>query len=155
MNRKLSIFVFVCEIVTLVLFTTLFVLFTGSFADLLVKEGMSIPGKGFIYIFAVILYLPVLVILLMSLKIPDLIKSDRIFTNRTAWILSTISFFMLVEAVLILIASSFLLTQGEKTVSLLLLMTDIVALALTFLLRVLSEFIKSAAILKEEADLTL
>lgn len=108
-----------------------------------------------VWAYGALLTIPCAVILLMALRLPGAVQNDRIFTADTAALLSRIALIFCVDCILLLGAVILLLIAGELLVSPLLAIVDLIGFALAFLLHILADYVRRAAILKEEADATL
>ncbi|MBQ2707913.1 MAG: DUF2975 domain-containing protein [Clostridia bacterium] len=141
-------------------FTAISICFIGSFADYLSSfleaTGQHVANHtAIVWAYGALLAIPCAVILLMALKLPGAVKQDRIFTVETAALLARIALIFCVDCILLLGAVVLLLLIGELLVSPLLALIDLIGFALAFLLHVLADYVRRAAILKEEADATL
>ena len=141
-------------------FTAISICFIGSFADylggFLEATGQHVASHAaIIWAYGALLAIPCVIILLMALKLPGAVKHDRIFTVETAALLARIALIFCVDCILLLGAVVLLLLIGELLVSPLLALIDLIGFALAFLLHVLADYVRRAAILKEEADATL
>lgn len=159
MNKKLSIVTLTTTVILIIAFTALCICFIPNFAEY-IAELEKVPmsensTKATVCIMGTVLALPCLAILILALKLSKAVASDGVFTASTAKRLFVISAILLADCVLFLLPVVFLFAVGEFTVSPLLAVLDIVGFGLGVLLRVLSEYISRAAILKEEADATL
>ena len=130
--------------------------FIGYLGDFLITTGHHAANHAVIVrAYGALLTIPCAVILILALKLPDAVKTDRIFTVETASLLSRIALIFCVDCILLLGAVVLLLLIGELLVSPLLALIDLIGFALAFLLHVLADYVRRAAILKEEADATL
>lgn len=160
MNKNLSKLIRAFILFALVAFCAICVCFFPSFTDyvgdFLAEREITLPAsRPFIYAYGVLLTLPCAVILIMALRFPTAIAADRIFTNETAALLSRISVILTVDCLLFLLGIIALFTLREHTVSPLLSLIDLIGFSLAFLLRVLADYVKRAAEMKEEVDATL
>jgi hypothetical protein len=108
-----------------------------------------------LYIFAFVIALPIFVIFFISFKFSSYIKNDTIFHTQTAKRLTLISLLLISDCVLFLTGALALLTTGEKILSPLFIFVSVIGITVAAMLRILSDYVSRAAILKEEADFTL
>lgn len=108
-----------------------------------------------LYIFALAVALPILVIFFISFSFSSYIKNDMIFHAKTAKRLTVISSLLAIDCVLFLTSALALLIMGERILSPLFIFVSFIGMTVAAMLRVLSDYVSSAAILKEEADFTL
>ncbi len=108
-----------------------------------------------IYVLGAILIAVCISILAISMRFVGAVERDEIFTNKTANTLSLISriFFVTCGAFFLVPASLFII--GERYISPMLAILDLVGIAIGVLLFILSDYIRRASELKEEVDLTL
>ena len=141
-------------------FTAISICFIAGFADylgsFLLSTGQHVENHtAIVWAYGALLAIPCAVILLMALKLPGAVKHDQIFTVETASLLARIARIFCVDCILLLVAVVLLFLIGELLVSPLLALIDLIGFALGFLLHVLADYVRRAAILKEEADATL
>lgn len=108
-----------------------------------------------LYIFSFVIALPILVILIISFSFSSYIKNDMIFHTKTAKILTIISTLLITDCVLFLTGALVLLIMGERILSPLFVFVSFIGITVAAMLRILSDYVSRAAILKEEADFTL
>ncbi len=150
---KLSKFTSIFTVALILLFSLLSVLFALSSAGYL-AGFLGVPTIA-VYIAGALFCLPAVAVLFIALPLSGAVKNDTVFTQRTAKTLALISYIMIADCTAFLIAVSVLALKGEFLLSPLFGMTGVIGIAVGVLLRVLSDYIKRAAILKEEADATL
>ena len=130
--------------------------FSAYLDGFLTENGIAIGHVTAIVCgFGILAAIPVFIILALAMKLPRAVAEDRIFTVDTAALLSRIACIFFGDCILLLCAVISLLLVGEFLVSPLLALIDLIGFALAFLLRILADYVRRAAILKEEADCTL
>ena len=160
MNKSLPALIRAFIVFAIAAFTAVCICFFPSFCTY-IKEFFIQKGLGteqlsaLVYTYGAVLVLPCFAVLIMALRFPVAIAQDRIFTNETAALLSRISLILAVDCVLFLFGIIALFALRELTVSPLLSLIDLIGFSLAFLLRVLSDYVKRAAQMKEEVDATL
>lgn len=119
----------------------------------------STNAKSFIilsgYALSAIIAFIALAIFLASSKFPRAIENDGIFTLKTASLVKRIAILILVDSVFLLTAITALFILGDRLLSPALAFVDVIGIALSAMLFVLSGYVKDASYLKEEADYTL
>lgn len=156
MNNRLAIIIRAVIAALILAFVSICVLFIPNFADYVVSEIFPCElTRAVICLGGVILAFPCVVMLAMALGIAKAVASDRVFTRDTAALILRISLILLIDCVLFLFAVIALFVVGELVASPLLALIDLIGFALAFLLRVLADYIRRAALLKEEVDATL
>ncbi len=91
----------------------------------------------------------------ITFKFPKAIEQDSIFTQATASRLKLIAILILIDCILFAAGAICLLCLGEFVLSPAFAFFDVIGIALMAMLFILSKYVKDAAYLKEEADLTL
>ncbi len=156
---KFSTFTRLFTLLLAVAFSVLCALFIPNFASYLCGVIDAAIGGDTLFILlcviGVLLCLPCLAVLLIALRLSSAVEHDTVFTVATSDIFACLSTIMLVDFTALLCGVIFLFVIGEFTVSPLLAIADLVGFAIAVMLRVLSEYIRRAAVLKEEADATL
>ncbi len=159
MNQRLSRLTAVFTLFLVAVFSPLAVIFTKEFAvyitDFSKNSGIDFLQKEHIYIAGLILALPCVLVLFLALKLSSAIKNDEIFTVDSACGLALISKILFFDSLLLLLCVIALFYIGERTVSPLLGIVDLIGIALSVLLNVISGYLRNAAVLKEESDATL
>jgi amino acid permease len=91
----------------------------------------------------------------VAIAFPSAMKKDKIFSNATASKLSIISLLITLAGALIIICAVMLAAIGDKLLFFPLLIIASIALLIAFMLSILSNYVKRAALLKDEVDSTL
>lgn len=160
MNKNLSNLIYAVLAVLILIFSVVCLFFIPNFAlyldELLAERGTVIPHiRAIVYICGALLAAPCLSILVMGFRLNLAVASDTVFTRTTADIVVRISRILCFDCVFFIFGIIALFIIGEGVVSYLFAFIDMVGIAIAFLLRVLSDYIRRAALLKEEADCTL
>lgn len=156
MNAHLSKITRTVIFALILFFLIISIFFISNFADYMAEQVLAYKITRYVVcIGGAILAIPCLSILAMALDFPTAITSDEIFTPKTARLMGRISLILFVDCLLFLAAIVALFCVGELIVSPLLAMIDLIGFALAFLLRVLADYVKRAAKMKEEVDATL
>lgn len=156
MNTRLSKITRAVILALMLFFLIIATVFISNFADYVAEEVLVCElTRTVIFIGGSILAVPCLCVLSMALAFPSAIASDEIFTLKNANLIARISLILCVDCILFLTAIIALLCVGELLVSPLLAMIDLIGFALAFLLRILADYVKRAAKMKEEVDATL
>ncbi len=119
----------------------------------------SVNAKGIItvsgYTVSSIISVTALAVFLVSSRFPSAIENDGIFTLKTAKLVKLIAILILVDSVFLFIAITALFILGDRLLSPALAFVDVIGIAISAMLFVLSVYVKDASYLKEEADYTL
>ncbi len=136
-------------------FAIVFILNFSVYAEAhLNGAGLSI-SRGAVCAIGIALCIPCILVLLLALPLSDAIKNDTVFTEKTSKRLSLIAKIMMIDCFALFALIMLLVAANELIVSPVLAIVALLGSAIAFLLRVLSSYIRRAAVLQEEADLTL
>ena len=91
----------------------------------------------------------------IALSFPESMHKDEIFSNLTASKLSLISLLIALTGAVTAVAAVMLFAIGDRLLFFALLIIAAISLLIAFMLNVLSNYVKRAALLKEEVDATL
>ena len=94
-------------------------------------------------------------ILLSALAFPKSMAEDAIFTPKTAIRIKGISIAIFADCLLLGIAAVWLTVAGERLIMPAMLFVALIGMMVASAIYILSDYIARAAVLKEEADLTL
>ena len=94
-------------------------------------------------------------ILLSALAFPKSMAEDAIFTPKTAIRIKGISIAIFADCLLLGIAAVWLMVAGEWLIMPAMLFVALIGMMVASAIYILSDYIARAAVLKEEADLTL
>ena len=161
MKNKVSLFVNTILIIMTAATALMCILWLPQTIDyceaFLIKSNLltTLNVELILYIFSFVIALPIFVIFFISFSFSSYIKNDMIFHTKTAKRLSVISTLLITDCVLFLIGTLALLIMGERILSPLFIFVSFIGMTVAAMLRVLSDYVSSAAILKEEADFTL
>ena len=108
-----------------------------------------------VYPFSAVIALLCLGALGLALAFPSAMKKDEIFSCVTASKLSAISLLITLAGALIIICAVMLFAVGDRLIFFPLLIISAIILLVAFMLNILSNYVKRAALLKEEVDATL
>ena len=108
-----------------------------------------------LYIFVCLTATPIFLIFIISFRFSSYIEKDMIFHADTAKLLRLISYLLIGDCTLFIIGTVFLFSAGERILSPVFAFVAAIGLTVACMLGVLSDYVYRAAILKEEADLTL
>ena len=108
-----------------------------------------------VYPFSAVIALLCLGALGVALTFPSAMKKDEIFSCVTASKLSAISLLITLAGALIIICAVMLFAVGDRLIFFPLLIISAIILLVAFMLNILSNYVKRAALLKEEVDATL
>lgn len=160
MNKSLSALIRAFIVFAIATFAAVCICFFPNFCTY-VKEFFIQKGyvteylSALVYIYGAVLVLPCFAVLIMALRFPTAIATDRIFTNETAALLERISRLLAVDCALFSLGIIALFILGELTVSPIFLLIDLIGFGVCFMLLVLADYVKRAAKMKEEVDATL
>ena len=96
-----------------------------------------------------------LTVYLISFKFPTAIESESIFTQKTAGILKLIAILIFADCFFFGVGIAVLFGLGDRLLAPALAFVDVIGIAISAMLLVLSRYVKDAAYLKEEVDCTL
>lgn len=96
-----------------------------------------------------------LTVFIVSFKFPIAIKKETIFTIKTASTIKLIAILVLCDCILLAVGIAILFALGDILLSPALAFVDIIGVAVSAMLFVLSKYVKDASYLKEEVDHTL
>ncbi len=155
---KLSKFTRAFTFLLIGVFALLATLFIIRFSEYIVvhfqEKGIAVP-RYLVCAVGALLCIPCVVVLIAALPLSDAIEKDAVFTQKTADTLSCISKIMLVDCAAFFFVVAALFITAEFTISPILGIVDILGVSIAVLLRVLASYIRRAAEMKEEVDLTL
>ena len=120
-------------------------------------RGFSI-GFSFLLIFAFLgafIAIPTIAIFTVGLAFPKYIANDQIFSKITADLLKIIHIILGATCFLLCILGIILFAFREALFSFVFIGVGFIGMLVSLMLRVLSLYVRKAAILKEEADATL
>jgi len=96
-----------------------------------------------------------LTVFVISFSFPTAIEKESIFTLGIAKNVKLIALLILIDCLLFAIGTVLLFILGDRLLSPALAFVDVIGIAVSAMLLVLSEYLKEASYLKEEADCTL
>ena len=112
-------------------------------------------SEWILYSASFIISLPIILVFIMAFKFVSAIKNDTIFHTCTAKLIKAISIIIFSDCTAFGICAVFLLIVGESLLSPIFIFVTVIGITVSLMLRILSNYVERAAILKEEADLTL
>lgn len=124
----------------------------GYVAELTAESSVHLR---LVYPFSAVIALLCLGALGVALTFPSAMKKDEIFSCVTASKLSAISLLITLAGALIIICAVMLFAVGDRLIFFPLLIISAIILLVAFMLNILSNYVKRAALLKEEVDATL
>ena len=124
----------------------------GYVAELTAESSVH---SRLVYPFSAVIALLCLGALGVALAFPSAMKKDEIFSCVTASKLSAISLLITLAGALIIICAVMLFAVGDRLIFFPLLIISAIILLVAFMLNILSNYVKRAALLKEEVDATL
>lgn len=124
----------------------------GYVAELTAESSVH---SRLVYPFSAVIALLCLGALGVALTFPSAMKKDEIFSCITASKLSAISLLITLAGALIIICAVMLFAVGDRLIFFPLLIISAIILLVAFMLNILSNYVKRAALLKEEVDATL
>ena len=124
----------------------------GYVAELTAESSVHLR---LVYPFSAVIALLCLGALGVALTFPSAMKKDEIFSCVTASKLSAISLLITLAGSLIIICAVMLFAVGDRLIFFPLLIISAIILLVAFMLNILSNYVKRAALLKEEVDATL
>lgn len=124
----------------------------GYVAELTAESSVHLR---LVYPFSAVIALLCLGALGVALAFPSAMKKDEIFSCVTASKLSAISLLITLAGALIIICAVMLFAVGDRLIFFPLLIISAIILLVAFMLNILSNYVKRAALLKEEVDATL
>ena len=116
---------------------------------------LSAPLKYAVYAFAATVTLLSLVIFSCAFHFPNAITEGTVFTQKTVSKLRLTARLVLVDCILFSLCVLLLLIIGERILAPALAFFSVIGYTISALLFILSGYVRDAASLKEEADLTL
>ena len=141
-------------IVLLILFTFLFIWwlpYFSSYINGLFEKNLS----GITYALGAFIAIPTIAIFAVGLAFPKYIANDQIFSKITADLLKIIHIILGATCFLLCILGIILFAFREALFSFVFIGVGFIGMLVSLMLRVLSLYVRKAAILKEEADATL
>lgn len=141
-------------ITILCLFSILFVWWLPYFSQYL-SQFFGNDLTYTVYTLGAIVGLPILSIFALGLIFPKSISQDRIFHESTACLLKIIHIILGATCFLLCILGIILFALREALFSFVFIGVGFIGMLVSLMLRVLSLYVRKAAILKEEADATL
>ena len=142
-------------IVLFSLFSLLFLLSYAPFAANSISAISPTFGQTMLLAGGVLLALPCLLILFLAIPFVNAVEKENVFRSETAKRLCLIARILLWDSILFLFSVLLLFFLGEQLVTPLLGILAIVGIALGIFLRILSDYIRDAALLQEEVEATL
>jgi len=115
----------------------------------------SVPLRYTVYVLAAAVALLSLVIFFCAFHYPSAIAQGTVFTKKTAVHLRLTAHLVLCDCILFSLCVLLLLLIGERLLAPALAFFSVIGYTISALLFVLSGYVRDAASLKEEADLTL
>ena len=91
----------------------------------------------------------------VALAFPSAMKKDQIFSDATASKLSLISLLLIISSAIIFACAALLLSIGDSLVAFPMIIIAAISLLASFMLNILSSYVKRAAELKQEVEATL
>ena len=156
MDKFLRAFIIVSLIGAIALIAAVFLFWLPPLQEyVVVLEGDLPILSELVYPFSAIIALLCLGALGVALVFPSAMKKDEIFSCVTASKLSAISLLITLAGALIIICAVMLFAVGDRLIFFPLLIIAAIALLIAFMLNILSNYVKRAALLKEEVDSTL
>lgn len=98
---------------------------------------------------------PLFIIFIISFKFCSEIKTNTIFSSKTANRLKLISIIIFIDCAIFTAGIVWFFCLGERVLSPALAFVDAIGLTVALMLATLSNYVREAAVLKEEADYTL
>ena len=156
MEKTLRILIILSLIGAIALVAAIFVFWLPSLQAYVVtlEGGLPILSE-LVYPFSAVIAILCLGALGVALAFPSAMKKDEIFSCVTASKLSAISLLITLAGALIIICAVMLFAVGDRLIFFPLLMISAIILLVAFMLNILSNYVKRAALLKEEVDATL
>ena len=156
MEKALRILIILSLIGAIALVAAIFVFWLPSLQAYVVtlEGGLPILSE-LVYPFSAVIALLCLGALGVALAFPSAMKKDKIFSCPTASKLSAISLLITLAGALIIICAVMLFAVGDRLIFFPLLIISSIILLVAFMLNILSNYVKRAALLKEEVDATL
>lgn len=112
-------------------------------------------AKFFLYTICALVAMPLFAVFAVSFKFSTAIENDRIFDKKTAKLLKVIGATVVADCVLFGACVILLFVMGEQVLAPALAFVGAIGITVGIMLLVLSQYVKCAAVLKEEADCTL
>ena len=156
MEKVLRIFIIIALIGAIALVGAAFLFWLPSLEAYVTEiAGEFSTYSKLVYPFSAVIALLCLGALGAALTFPSAMKKDKIFSCPTASKLSAISLLIALAGALVIICATMLFAVGDRLLFFPLLMIAAIALLISFMLCILSNYVKRAALLKEEVDATL
>ena len=156
MEKVLRIFIIIALIGAIALVGAAFLFWLPSLEAYVTEiAGEFSTYSKLVYPFSAVIALLCLGALGAALTFPSAMKKDKIFSCPTASKLSAISLLIALAGALVIICATLLFAVGDRLLFFPLLMIAAIALLISFMLCILSNYVKRAALLKEEVDATL
>ena len=156
MDKFLRAFIIVSLIGAIALVAAVFLFWLPPLQEyVVVLEGDLPILSALVYPFSALIAALSVASIAVAIAFPSAMKKDKIFSNATASKLSIISLLITLAGALIIICAVMLASIGDKLLFFPLLIIAAIALLIAFMLSILSNYVKRAALLKEEVDSTL
>lgn len=156
MDKFLRAFIIVSLIGAIALVAAVFLFWLPPLQEyVVVLEGELPILSGLVYPFSALIAALSVASIAVAIAFPSAMKKDKIFSNATASKLSIISLLITLAGALIIICAVMLAAIGDKLLVFPLLIIAAIALLIAFMLSILSNYVKRAALLKDEVDSTL
>ena len=156
MDKFLRAFIIVSLIGAIALVAAVFLFWLPPLQEyVIVLEGDLPILSALVYPFSALIAALSVASIAVAIAFPSAMKKDMIFSNATASKLSIISLLITLAGALIIICAVMLASIGDKLLFFPLLIIAAIALLIAFMLSILSNYVKRAALLKEEVDSTL
>jgi hypothetical protein len=156
MEKVIRIFIIIALIGAIALVGAVFVFWLPSLEAYVAELTAGLPvSSKLVYPFSAVIALLCLGALGAALSFPSAMKKDKIFSCPTASKLSAISLLIALAGAVIIACAVMLFAIGDKLLFFPLLIIAAISLLISFMLGILSNYVKRAALLKEEVDATL
>ena len=156
MDKFLRAFIIVSLIGAIALVAAVFLFWLPPLQEyVIVLEGDLPILSALVYPFSALIAALSVASIAVAIAFPSAMKKDMIFSNATASKLSIISLLITLAGALIIICAVMLASIGDKLLFFPLLIISAIILLVAFMLNILSNYVKRAALLKEEVDATL
>jgi hypothetical protein len=156
MEKVIRIFIIIALIAAIALVGAVFVFWLPSLEAYVAELTVGLPvSSKLVYPFSAVIALLCLGALGAALSFPSAMKKDKIFSCPTASKLSAISLLIALAGAVIIACAVMLFAIGDRLLFFPLLMIAAISLLISFMLGILSNYVKRAALLKEEVDATL
>lgn len=127
-----------------------------DYASGVFKNAESFKNAEYLlYTIGYIIALPLFIVFIIAFKFPTAIEADTIFHEKTAKLIKIISIIIFSDCTLFGALAIWFFCSGERVLSPVLAFVDVIGFTVALMLLVLSEYVRRAAILKEEADYTI